>query len=146
MPVYYPPVGFHFKVEFALPGLGENDVRFREVSGISLEMEEETITEGGQNRFVHKLPVRAKYPDLVLKRGMLVDSAVRTWCQNAIENYDIQPTTVWVTLLNEEHQPLKTYTFVNAWPKKWNISDFNAESSEIVVETLELAYQYYTMG
>ena len=33
---------------------------------------------GGELRFVHKLPVRARFPDLVLKRGLLVDSVVRT--------------------------------------------------------------------
>ncbi|NIP99856.1 phage tail protein, partial [candidate division KSB1 bacterium] len=143
--MYLPPVGFHFKVEFDLPDITDNDNRFREVSGISLEMEEETVTEGGENGFVHKLPVRAKYSDLVLKRGKLVDSAILKWCQKAIQDYEILPTTIFVKLLNEEHEPLKTYTFFNAWPKKWNISDFNAESSELVVETLELAFQYFTM-
>lgn len=142
---YYPLVGFHFRVQFALPDITDNDFRFREVSGLSLEMEEETVIEGGENRFVQKLPVRAKYSDLILKRGMLSDSAVRNWCREAIQNYDISPVTVWVSLMNEEHSPLKTYTFVNAWPKKWSITDFNAESSELIVETLELAYQYYTM-
>ncbi len=143
--MYYPPVGFHFKVEFDIPGIANNDFRFREVSGISLELEEEAVNEGGENRFVHKLPSRARYPDLVLKRGMLTDSTVQKWCREAIQNHDIQPATVWVTLLNEEHTPLKTYSFNNAWPKKWSISDFNAESSDLIVETLELAYQYYSM-
>jgi len=55
----------------------------------------------------------------------------------------IVPITVWVTLLNESHEPLQTYTVVGCWPKKWVISDFSAESSQIVVETLELAYQYF---
>ena len=143
MNVYYPPVGFHFRVEFGLDGIGDNDFRFREVSGLSMELEEESYNEGGELRFVHKLPVRARFPDLVLKRGLLVDSVVRKWCEDAIYNFDIQPTTVWVTLLNEEHEPLLTYTFVNAWPKKCNISDFNAESGEIVIESLELGYQYF---
>ena len=140
---YYPPVGFHFLVEFGLTGIKENDSRFREVSGFSLELEEESVTEGGENRFVQKLPVRAKYPDLVLKRGMLVDSTIQKWCQDAIQDFDIQPATIWVKLLNEQHQPLKTFTFFNAWPKKWSLSDFNAESSDLVIESLELAYQYY---
>jgi len=139
----YPPVGFHFKVEFDLPGIAETDFRFRDVSGISMEVEEETYNEGGENRFIHKFPVRARYPDLILKRGLLTDSVLRTWCEEAIHNLDIQPASVWVTLLNEEHEPLQSYTFINAWPKKWNISDLNAESSEIVIESLELAYQYY---
>lgn len=139
----YPPVGFHFKVEFDLPGIADTDFRFRDVSGISMEVEEETYNEGGENRFIHKFPVRARYPDLVLKRGLLTDSVIRKWCEEAIYNLDIQPTSVWVTLLNEEHEPLQSYTFINAWPKKWNISDLNAESSEVVIESLELAYQYY---
>ncbi|MFV1980223.1 MAG: phage tail protein [Rhodothermia bacterium] len=145
MPSYYPPVGFHFRVEFDLEGIGDNDFRFREVSGLSMEMEEETYTEGGENRFIHKFPVRARYQDLVLKRGLLTDSVVLAWCKNAIQNFEIEPATVWVTLLNEEHEPLQSYTFVSAWPKKWSISDLNAESSEVVIESLELAFQYYTM-
>jgi phage tail-like protein len=140
---YYPPVGFHFRVEFDLPGIADNDFRFREVSGLTMELEEETHNEGGENRFVHKLPVRARYPDLVLKRGLLTDSVVREWCEQAIRNLEIAPTTVWVTLLSEKHEPLQSYAFINAWPKKWNLSDFNAESSDLVVETLELGYQYY---
>jgi phage tail-like protein len=143
MPGYYPPVGFHFRVEFDLAKAGDNDIRFRDVAGLSMEMEEETYNEGGENRFIQKLPVRARYPDLVLKRGLLVNSAVREWCEAAIQNLDIQPITVWVTILNEKHEPLQTYTFINAWPKKWTISDLNAESSEILVESLELAYQYF---
>jgi phage tail-like protein len=143
MASYLPPVGFHFRVEFDLPGTADNDFRFREVAGLSMEMEEETLNEGGENRFSHKFPVRARYPDLVLKRGLLKGSAVFNWCKNAIQNLDIAPTTVWVMLLDAEHKPLQTYTVVNAWPKKWSISDFNAEASAIVVESMDLAYHYY---
>lgn len=143
MPAQYPPVGFHFRVEFGLDGVQDNDFRFRDVSGLSMEVEEETYNEGGENRFIHKFPVRGRYSDLILKRGLLTDSTVRRWCEAAIQDLDIEPATVWVTLLNEDHEPLQTYTFVNAWPKKWNVSDLNAEASEIVVESLELAYQYF---
>jgi phage tail-like protein len=140
---YLPPLGFHFKAEFDVPGAAERDVQFREVSGLTMELEEQTYNEGGENRFSHKLPVRGRYPDLVLKRGLFVDSGLRKWVLDAVQNLVIQPVTVWITLLNEERQPLQTYTIVGAWPKKWTIADFNAESSEIVVETLELAYQYF---
>lgn len=143
MTTYYPPVGFHFRVEFGLEGIGANDFRFREVSGLSVELEEETYNEGGELRFVHKLPLRARFPNLVLKRGLLVDSVVRQWCEDAIYNFDIQPTTVWVTLLNEAQAPLMTLTFVNAWPKQWDLGDLNAETGAIVIESLALGYQYF---
>ncbi|HWR82075.1 MAG TPA: phage tail protein, partial [Candidatus Deferrimicrobium sp.] len=97
----------------------------------------------GENRYVQKLPGRARYPDLVMKRGFMTDSEVFKWCERAIRDLNIEPKTVWVTILNENHEPLKTFTFINAWPKKWSVSDLNAESSEIIVESLELAYQYF---
>ena len=38
MASYYPPVGFHFKVEFTLAGMQETDTRFQEVSGLTAEL------------------------------------------------------------------------------------------------------------
>lgn len=139
---YYPPVGFHFMVSF--PALGNNnDSRFQSVSGLSLEFDVENIKEGGENRFEHKLPGRAKYPDLSLKRGMLTDSAVIRWMLDALKNRDIKPTDVVVSLLNELHQPLITWKIHNAWPRKWNVSDLNATENNVVVETLDLCYNYF---
>ncbi len=143
MSVYAPPVGFHFKAEFDVPGVTDRDVRFRDVSGLTMELEELALIEGGENRFSHKFPVRGRYPDLVLKRGLLSDTGLRKWVVDAVQNPQIQPVTVWVTLLDEAHQPLQTYTVVGAWPKKWVISDFSAETSQLVIETLELSYQYF---
>jgi len=143
MALYTPPVGFHFLVEFDLDGAADADIRFREVSGLSMELEEETFNEGGENRFSHKLPVRGRYPDLVLKRGLLTSTGVRGWIEDAVQNLIIAPTTLWVTLLNDAHEPLQTYTVTGAWPKKWSVSDFSAETSDVVIETLELAYQTF---
>ena len=72
MPSYYPPVGFHFKVEVLGLPPNDNDVRFTEVGGLSVELGTEEVAEGGENRFVQKYPTRAKYPELVLKRGLLL--------------------------------------------------------------------------
>lgn len=138
-----PPVGFHFRVEFDVPGATDRDMRFRDVSGLTMELEEFSYNEGGENRFSHKFPVRGRYPDLVLKRGLLVDSGLRSWIMDAVDNLIVSPATVWVTLLNAEHQPLQSYSVFGAWPKKWVISDFGAEASEIVIETLELSYKYF---
>lgn len=142
---YYPPVGFHFKVEFV--GIGnDNDVRFQSVAGLSVEYDTESYKEGGENRFEHKLPLRTKYPDLSLKRGMLTDSKVIEWCLDALQNREFKPAQINVMLLNEEHQPLKTWNVYHAWPKKWSVSDFNAQDNSIVIETLELSYNYFTVN
>ncbi len=141
---YYPPVGFHFKVEFT--GIGnDNDCRFQSVSGLTVEYDTESFKEGGENRFEHKLPVRTKYNDISLKRGMLTNSLVIAWCKQAFENRIFLPLMVNITLLNEKHEPLKVWEIVDAWPKKWSVSDFNAQENSIVVETLDLAYKYFNV-
>ena len=141
---YYPPVGFHFKVEFQ--GIGnDNDIRFQSVSGLTMEYESETIKEGGQNLYEHKLPVRSKFSDLVLKRGMLTDSEVIKWCTKALYDREFEPAQIVVTLINEKDQPLRTWAVNNAWPRKWTISDLNATENSVVVETLEISYSYFTV-
>lgn len=142
---YIPPVGFHFKVEFV--GIGSNnDTRFQSVTGLTVQYETENYKEGGQNRYEHKLPVRTTYPEAaVLKRGMLVDSAVVKWCTDAFKKGVIKPVTVLVTLLNEQHQPLMTWNIAGAYPRKWSVSEFNAQENNLAIETLELNYAYFTI-
>ena len=139
----YPPLGFFFRVEFQLGAVKSADAMFQEVNGFNAELLTEDVREGGENRYSQNLPTRAKYSDLVLKRGLLINSDIVKWCKDAIENLDIRPITIIVTLLNEKNEPLQTYNIVNAWPKKWSVSDFNAQESKIVVETMELSYQYF---
>ena len=141
---YYPPVGFHFSVDFIDIAQGEN--RFQSVSGLSVERETEEFAEGGENRFKHKLPVRTKFPNLILKRGFLVNSELIKWCENALLDFDIQPTDLIIKLLNENHEPLFTWKIQHAWPLKWEIDSLNAEENKIVIETLELSYQSFNIN
>ncbi|MGZ8943998.1 MAG: phage tail protein [Methylococcaceae bacterium] len=141
---YYPPLGFYYKVEFGISP-DKNDVRFQSVSGLSVEYDYENFKEGGENRFEHKLPVRTKYADLVLKRGMLTDSKVLSWFLDAFRDRNFKPVDVNVILMNEKSKPLRTWKVAHAIPKKWLVSDLNANESAVVIETLELTYRYFTI-
>lgn len=144
MEAYYPVWGFYYRVEFSI-SKDANDVRFQTVSGLSVEYEYENFKEGGENRFEHKLPVRTKYADLVLKRGMLTDSRVIEWFLAAFRDREFRPADVSVTLMNEKGEPLRTWNVVHAVPKKWLVSDFNANESSLAIETMELSYRYFTV-
>jgi phage tail-like protein len=141
---YYPPWGFYYKVEFDI-SKAKNDVRFQTVSGLAVEFDYENYKEGGENRFEHKLPIRTKYSDLVLKRGMLQDSEVIKWCLEAFRDRTFKPSDLIIILLNEKGEPLRSWKIAKAIPKKWSVSDFNSMENAIVVETLELTYQYFTI-
>ncbi|WP_423126893.1 phage tail protein [Gaoshiqia sp. Z1-71] len=139
---YYPPLAFHFKVEFTNL---KSEYEFQSVSGLTIDFDTEEFAEGGENRFKHKLPVRTKFPNLVLKRGLLTDSSLAKWCREALEDFNISPTDLTISLLNEEHEPLMTWNVVHAYPLKWAMADFNAEESKMVIETIELAYNYFNI-
>jgi len=155
----YPPIGFHFSVAFQLAGSpsetlanvidGGKDLarefRFQEVSGLEVELEMESVVEGGQNRFTWQLPKRTRYSDLTLKRGMVVGSDIIKWCRDALENFSFSPANIQVSLLNEKHEPVQTWFVLHAIPKKWSVSGFNAQESSIVIESLTLSYQYFNV-
>jgi phage tail-like protein len=142
---YYPPWGFYYKVELAF-SREPDDARFQSVSGLNVEYDTEEYKEGGENRFTHKLPVRTKYSDLVLKRGMLTGSAITSWMLDAFRERIFRAADVTVILMNEKSEPLRTWNVAHAVPKKWAVSDLNANESSIVIETLELTYQYFTVA
>ena len=106
----------------------------------------EEVAEGGENRFTQKFPTRAKYPELVLKRGVLVNSSVTAWIRECIEDFTITPKDINVILLNGEHMPLLTWHVIKAYPTKWAVSDLNSTANAVVVETLQFFYQYFTLN
>jgi len=142
---YYPPWGFYYRVDFGI-SKNKNDVRFQTVSGLTVEYDMEEYKEGGENRFTHKLPVRTKYSDLVLKRGMLTGSEVIDWFFRALRDREFQPTKLDIILMNEKSEPLRTWNVAHAIPKKWQVSDLNASENSLVIETMELTYQYFTVA
>lgn len=139
----YPFVGFHFLVVFEIFPQVPNDFRFQEVTGFTSTVNLDTYNEGGENRFVHRLPGRTTYSDLVLKRGMTMVSGVTAWCLDAIENFNFQPTNMLISLLNADHLPVNSWYVTNAIPIKYDISGLNADQSQIVIESMTLRYEYF---
>jgi len=149
---YYPPGGFYFRVAFSgADGMdAEDHQRFQEVSGLSFEIETETFKEGGENRFEYKLPKRVRYPNLILKRGLITNKVLTDWIKNAMNGFFwatpvplFQPADILVTLMDEASQPLAVWNVVQAYPVKWSMTDLRATENAIVVETIELAYQFF---
>ena len=148
---YYPPVGFYFNVDVTINETnkritGTNEGNFQEVSGLNFKFGVKEVEEGGENRYVHKFPVPAKYENLVLKRGMLKGSPLINWAKTSFEQFSFKPATVVVTLMDENSAPVSTWTFSNAFPVGIRISDFKAQENAIVVETLELSFDYFKKG
>lgn len=141
---YYPPLGYYFKVQFSVGGGEKHDTEFQEVTGFSIDMETESWKEGGENRFEHKLPTRSKFSEITLKRGYMPESGLGDWVKKNLLEFEFEPASVDIFLLNEEGKPLSAWYVYNAYPTSWSTSDLKAEESAIVVETMKLTYQYWT--
>ncbi len=67
---WFLPAAFYFSVKFqGQPYIGE--VAFKEVSGLSSEMEFDVVSEGGLNDHKIHLPRGVKHSNIVLKRAMM---------------------------------------------------------------------------
>lgn len=138
---YYPPTGFYFSLFF---GRNPIDNQFQSVSGLSVELEMEEYAEGGENRFKHKLPIRTKYPNLVLKRGIVVDSQLVKWFNDAFNDFKFERRDIIISLLNRQHLPIYTWKVSGCIPVKWTVDDLNSMEGKVLIETIEISYQYFT--
>lgn len=133
-----PSPSFRFHVEVQ----GVQVARFSECSGLEFEQETFDYKEGGLNSRLHRLPGRFKFTNVTLKKGIATDgSSLWEWVQKTVSE-PVQAKTVTVTLYDLSGQnPLRTWTFVDAYPVKWSASALNAEQNAIAIETLVLAHQ-----
>ena len=130
---------FKVEIEPSLP-IGE----FRECTGLSVEREILEYTEGGNNDFVHKLPGRVKFPNLVLKRGITDQKKLLKWFWDTRSNPKL--TTVTVTLVDPTGTGARLWAFENAYPVKWAGPNLNAGSDSAATETLEIAHGGFAGG
>jgi phage tail-like protein len=146
-----PPIGFNFSVSFSANGRGSQgqDNYFQRVDGISGTREVEEITEGGVNDRVYKLPKRVSYENLVLERGFVyLGSELGNWCYDSLTMplSKIETKVVIVTLLDyDSENQIMAWAFYDCYPIKWSISEFKSTESVLAIETLEIAYSYFSL-
>lgn len=139
------PVGFYFSLSFE----GE-DAAFQEVSGISKELAFEDIVCGGENRFKYRLPTIATGSNLVLKRAIVPSgSQLMDWVAGAVDGgltTNVVTNDVSVSLLDADGSQLMMWTFRNAYPLKYSVSDLRSQENALVIESIELAYTYFEVA
>lgn len=111
---------------------------FTRVRGISRELKHESYREGGVNEYEHKLVTQVTYPVVVLERGLALEDLWK-WAMAAADG-DVRRRTVRLRLRNEADEPALAWQIEHAIPVKWSSSDLDAQTSQVVMESLELAH------
>ena len=129
-----PLRAFRFLVEIE----GITSGGFTRVKGISREVKIESYREGGVNDYEHKLVTQVTYPVVILERGLALDD-LWTWAL-ATADGEVRRRTIRIHLQNEANEKTWAWQVEYALPVKWTTSDLDAQTSPVVMETLELAH------
>jgi phage tail-like protein len=136
------PIAAIFLVEVDGQPIG----RFTEADGLSVDVAVESIEEGGQNGFVHKVPGRMTWPNLVLKRGMTQSDNLIDWLNKSsgegftAANDKLTRSTAAITMMSSSGKRLRSWEIEGAFPVKWSGPKFAADATTAVDETLEIAH------
>ena len=135
-----PYRNFRFRLE--IDGLDAGS--FSEVSGFDATIDVVEYRAGDDPAITPtKLPGLIKYGNITLKWGSSETMVLYDWLIDITEG-TIEKKTVTLTALDEEGSPAASWRCINARPVKYTAPDFNGTSSEVAIETIELAHEGLT--
>jgi phage tail-like protein len=114
---------------------------FSDVTGLSGELEVLAHPEGGQNAFVHQLPVRHTWGRLTLKKGVVLDRVLWDWFDKGLTGSLGARRDGSVTLLSPGGEATITWEFRAGLAAKWTGPDLTAREGAVAIETLEVVHQ-----
>jgi len=133
-----PIRGFRFTVNFT--GLGTTS--WREVNGFGMTVDTPTYREGGFGILtVRKLPGLVTYDDITLSKGLYSNPLLYNFFCDYLEGQNFQPVNATIIVYDNAGTPQASWTVYNAWPSHYESTGLNAESSDILVESLTLVHE-----
>jgi phage tail-like protein len=119
---------------------------FSEASGLTTDTNIIEYREGAEQQGTpRKLPGLMKYNNIVLKRGWTKDKSLWEWRKKVIDG-KTQRNSGSIVLLDEARNEALRWNFREGWPSKWEGPALNAKTSEVAVETLEIAHEGLVLG
>lgn len=113
---------------------------FAECGGLTTETDIVEYRNGNEDITVRKLPGKAKYTQITLKRGYTDSHELWEWRKLVITG-KTQRKSGTIQLLDEARKPALKWNFREGWPSKWEGPALNAKNNEVAIETLEIAHE-----
>lgn len=128
---------FNFIVEIdGVPRAG-----FSECTGLTTDTDAIDYREGTDATLnVRKIPGLRKYTNVVLKRGYTKDAGLWAWRKKII-NGQTERRNASIILLDEARNEVLRWNVREAWISKWDSGPFNAKTSDVAIETIELVHE-----
>lgn len=120
---------------------------FTECSLPNLQVETFEIKEGGQNAFLHKLPVRVNVGTVTLRHGLTANEQLMDWyllvLQGKIREARRQVSVILHSVAGEQ---IAIWSFVDAYPIKWVGPKLKSDDSAIAIQEIELVHHGFEVG
>jgi len=128
-------------------GEGLGDGGFQECSGLEIEHEVQVYAEGGRNDAVVQRVGRARYQNIVLKRGMLhgggaANAELWNWICSVVRGKKPVPRYDGVVeVLGATDEVVARWHFERGLPARVRGPELNARTGEIAIEELHIAHE-----
>ena len=117
---------------------------FKECSGLATEsevVEHLVVSEKGE-QIIQKIPGRAKWTDVTMKKSLDGSKTLWDWRQEVLEgkfeDFRRNGSIVVYDIANTE---VARWNFTNGWPSAWKGSDLNAGGDDVVTEEITIAHE-----
>jgi phage tail-like protein len=120
---------------------------FTECSGLGLQIKKETFMEGGVNDQQRILLGQTELTDVTLKRGVSSDLIFWNWInkilvqRNSGVSISEHRRNVNILTFNQAGETMQCWTLIGAVPTGWRAPSLAADSSNLAIEELTLAYE-----
>lgn len=132
-----PYRGFNFVVEID----GINQAGFTEVSGVDSSTDAVDYREGADlANHVRKVTGLNKYSPITLKRGITDSDELWKWRQTVVDG-KTERKNGSIVLRDETGAEKIRWNFSEGFPTKWTGPSFNATSTAVAIETLEITHE-----
>ncbi len=147
MPIPGQPIEIHPTFRFLVRIDGIDYAAFTECTLPSLQVETQDVKEGGQNEYIHKLPMRVKPGTVKLRHGITKGTDLLNWYMQVLQGDMKKATrTVNVGLYDSQLRAVMLWTFTNAYPVKWSGPTLKADDKSLAIEELELAHHGFEVS
>ena len=119
---------------------------FKTVSGLQVSMNTVDLNEGGNNQYTVKLPGRVTWNNITFSRGLTDSDYMFKWFKtSSIDLYNsnkgpLERLHVAVTAMSQDGKRLRAWEIIDAIPVRWKGPDFDVDSTNPLVEELEIAH------
>jgi phage tail-like protein len=122
--------------------IGSTEIaQFMECSGLKTSAQVFEIEEGGLNGRTHKRPGQSRWENIILKTATNVSMELLAWRDTWLQDKYQDRRDGAIVLYNEAGDELRRFEFKKGWPVSWEGPSLKAGSSELAIETLEIAHE-----